>query len=691
MSRTASFEPSGPPPLLTVDVPPGAPKIAHTEDLLAALVYPLTVQSFMSCGYRERCVALRGGGVGRMSSILGSLCGGSVPALVRETASDEVHCWFKQSGFAGGGSRILSSVKLADPLQVMTAYAAGASLYMRSPKEMHDLYLPALSDCLGMAWAGYYDDCQQTPTGEIEVFVSHPGHTTGWHTDFMENFTVQLRGMKRWRLRRSRVPGAPRGITPHFKVSSDVIEQQVKLQRIRDPDFEFRPAWAVERALGLQQDPEECVVDLSPGDVLYFPAGMWHMVEALPCADGHTSLSVNFSLVSPSWADTASSAVRHMLWGDDDWRRMVSVSPLGLLTSSARSRTSEEIRLESASATEPALNLTAQKRLRERRFRGTTEPSTSIGASSSAAARAFDERAWPRSMRTAGTLAGLPVAALTGCHVQPLTSGLGGGGGGVYECLEVMLTRLRAAVSQLRPEHLLPPSALLSTRFSDLRAFNEEWALQRGFSLTVYSGVSVVTVLPEECWSSVLSAGMVRRLPESSSDLATQYSVNPLAVMFPASALCPLLEEEAASRSASSDDGLGDSGDSVNPADDTLEVNPPVPPGYTAWLVHVNCGSFPDMASQTRTILHIPTSSTMSAACHVPLRLEVTAARVARLTSQSCGRAGDPLPCVDLSQLVSAANTGKGSRESAAVKCSAVCSLVCALAYCGVLCDQAES
>lgn len=33
----------------------------------------------------------------------------------------------------------------------------------------------------------------QAQKGELEVFVSREGHVTDWHTDFMENFTVQIR------------------------------------------------------------------------------------------------------------------------------------------------------------------------------------------------------------------------------------------------------------------------------------------------------------------------------------------------------------------------------------------------------------------------------------------------------------------------------------------------------------------
>ena len=66
--------------------------------------------------------------------------------------------------------------------------------------------------------------------GEVELFISaaappatskeHGKHTTGWHTDFQENFTIQLSGIKRWTLRRGRVRHPLRATTP---VSREIL------------------------------------------------------------------------------------------------------------------------------------------------------------------------------------------------------------------------------------------------------------------------------------------------------------------------------------------------------------------------------------------------------------------------------------------------------------------------------------
>ena len=64
--------------------------------------------------------------------------------------------------------------------------------------------------------------------GEVETFIGTKGHLTDWHTDFQENFTIQLSGRKKWTLKQGTVKHPLRGTTPHYRSSSDVIENQIK-------------------------------------------------------------------------------------------------------------------------------------------------------------------------------------------------------------------------------------------------------------------------------------------------------------------------------------------------------------------------------------------------------------------------------------------------------------------------------
>jgi ribosomal protein L16 Arg81 hydroxylase len=54
---------------------------------------------------------------------------------------------------------------------------------------------------MGMNFGAYFTDF--TTMGEIETFWSRKGNLTDFHTDFQENFTLQIRGSKTWRFKRS--------------------------------------------------------------------------------------------------------------------------------------------------------------------------------------------------------------------------------------------------------------------------------------------------------------------------------------------------------------------------------------------------------------------------------------------------------------------------------------------------------
>ena len=74
--------------------------------------------------------------------------------------------------------------------------------------------------------------------GEVKVFIDTSDHFTNWHTDFQENFTLQLSGSKRWRLKQGTVRHPSRGCTPHYYIP-DIVESQVKVARLERPNFQF--------------------------------------------------------------------------------------------------------------------------------------------------------------------------------------------------------------------------------------------------------------------------------------------------------------------------------------------------------------------------------------------------------------------------------------------------------------------
>ena len=73
--------------------------------------------------------------------------------------------------------------------------------------------------------------------GEIETFVSRAGNHTSWHTDFQENFTLQLKGSKKWRLLRSGLEAPIMGYTPHYKKTGNLELQQKVHQAYNNIDM----------------------------------------------------------------------------------------------------------------------------------------------------------------------------------------------------------------------------------------------------------------------------------------------------------------------------------------------------------------------------------------------------------------------------------------------------------------------
>lgn len=107
--------------------------------------------------------------------------------------------------------------------------------------------------------AAFVDDVRRSLAVPVELdvaaFLSPPGSGYGLHFDTTSMFVLQLAGTKRWHY--APTPAVPRPV-------SNVI-----------PDAAARDA----RIHGYDES-SLLVQELSPGDVLYLPAGAWHHVKA---------------------------------------------------------------------------------------------------------------------------------------------------------------------------------------------------------------------------------------------------------------------------------------------------------------------------------------------------------------------------------------------------------------------------
>ena len=283
--------------------------------LLSAMLHPLPLQRFRSEYWRRKAVAVTGCGAARLQQLVeNDLCGLDVRALMADSESEQIFVWMKETGAASSASSAsaasvpITSFPLENPAQLdaaLACYNSGSSLYFRSPASLSRRLVRALNSAVQFNFAGL-DASTQRERGEVEVFVSRAGHHTGWHLDFMENFTLQLRGSKRWTVSASSLTHPLRGWTPHYS-ERGTDELQLK-------------AHAITKLGGWdsQQPQSGDEVTLQAGDVLYHPAGIWHCVN---CSED--SVSINVSLIAASYADIVSDAVRQMMWTTETGREGV--------------------------------------------------------------------------------------------------------------------------------------------------------------------------------------------------------------------------------------------------------------------------------------------------------------------------------------------------------------------------------
>ncbi|KAL7548600.1 hypothetical protein ACHAWF_011872 [Thalassiosira exigua] len=281
--------------------------------------------------------------------------------IFAETSSECVFLWLRSPDGA------LGSVEIADPDAAHALHVAGSHpAYCRAPPELERDLVRSLLRATGLGGGHYHPPHEEAATvgggttlgrGEVELFVGAPpplasaassssssasstakpkegadksGHATGWHTDFQENFTIQLSGVKRWTLRRGRVRHPLRATAPHFSPRDPtLVENQLKAARLAclagnasAANGTFDGAYGFEYGDDNAYGPEETVT-LRPGDVLYFPAGMWHRVETV-----ESGVSLNVSLMGTTYAQLASEALRHlMLRSHEGWREVTTACP----------------------------------------------------------------------------------------------------------------------------------------------------------------------------------------------------------------------------------------------------------------------------------------------------------------------------------------------------------------------------
>lgn len=173
-------------------------------------------------------------------------------------------------------------------------YVDGGTLYFRRLQESIPA-LAKLSDRLARDFEVWPEDVA------VEAFASRDGSGAGMHFDSEQNFNIQLRGRKSWRLCENDCVELP--------MQSFVAGLKTVPPELSSYSVEPFPSRMPNAARS---------VKMREGSVLYLPRGYWH--ETLVQGD---SFAVCFAVKPPVWAGVLLDALRRRLVQDPAWREGV--------------------------------------------------------------------------------------------------------------------------------------------------------------------------------------------------------------------------------------------------------------------------------------------------------------------------------------------------------------------------------
>ena len=308
-----------------------APPLDPGNVTLDALLHPLGKDAFLESHFRRRAVVVAGGGAARAAALFPEAAAGDVEAVAAASSSERLMLWVRAGGAAPSGearrwglpaprsTTALTSVVAEDARSAAALHGAGHALYCRAPPDLEAALVDALLGETSLGLPPRRGAGQLAGHGEVEIFCARKNHVTGWHYDFQENFTVQLRGSKRWRVARSTEAHPLRAHSLHFADASVAEDQRKAAGLCHGRDRGAAPSSKKRKRDA--DDVDEFV--LEAGDVLYFPAGLYHEVESLD----DDNVSLNVSLVAPSWAEVVTSSLRHCLSSREAFRARATSGP----------------------------------------------------------------------------------------------------------------------------------------------------------------------------------------------------------------------------------------------------------------------------------------------------------------------------------------------------------------------------
>jgi len=246
---------------------------------LASLIAPLDPLTFMAEFWGKKCFYTELA-LGATKDLPSLLAGCSTRELLSMT-QDPVVVMHKTASGSYRGTKVAAS-------SALDFFEAKASLYFDLSRNIPEVasWIAALAESLG----------QRQSAVRVSVFVSPGGGATECHFDSNENFTIQLRGHKRWKMAPNSTVENP---TDRFTITGD-MQASMALY------------WKKEMPINLELNE---IADMTPGSMLYVPRGYWHTVEAL-----EPSLSLNFCIRPESWISFFLPLLERRLLAEQEWR-----------------------------------------------------------------------------------------------------------------------------------------------------------------------------------------------------------------------------------------------------------------------------------------------------------------------------------------------------------------------------------
>ena len=364
--------------------PPQDPLELASPNFLKELLYPLTVQEFMTQDFRQRAVHIQAqpqppqntssqNGKKKKSRrqqktvsnryqpiIDEGMYHLDTKELLKETSSDSIFVWLaaqqQQPQQPKNGNKkapksnasttptttassnhtttkqpLIQSIEIPDAETAMALHqsSGGHALYCRAPPQVEQLLVSQLLRDTGLG-CGQYDPSGESTTklarGEVEMFLtSKAGGITDWHFDFQENFTLQLSGVKRWTLQRGSVAHPLRACTPHYK-APEVVESQLKAAHVSGvTDFCFDQPKTQEPSTNEEKAGGGYNAIGPVETITLHPGDAFYF----PAGMWHTievlepGVSINVSLMATNFANITCQALQHYLLQRDEWRQEV--------------------------------------------------------------------------------------------------------------------------------------------------------------------------------------------------------------------------------------------------------------------------------------------------------------------------------------------------------------------------------